>query len=126
MEATIDRQRRDNVDAALLVDQVSLDEATTTGVVETNEYGKVVGMVEKPEAPSSRTVTTGVYVLPPAVFHALELVRPSENGEIELGDAVDLLVEAGYVVEAVSLEGWRVNVNTVEDITRAERLLDEY
>lgn len=120
----IERARQDGVDGALLVEQVSPDVATRTGVVETDGT-QVTGVTEAPAEPSSHLTTTGCYVLPEAVFHACRLLRPSERGEYELSEAVDLLVRAGAVVEAVPLEGWRRNVNTPDDVERVEQLLDE-
>ncbi|WP_017342232.1 sugar phosphate nucleotidyltransferase [Halorubrum sp. T3] len=109
-------------DAALAVEEVSPEVATTTGVIETDGAGRVTGLVEKPADPSSRLVTTGCYVLPEDVFHACALLRPSAEGEYQLSEAVGLLVRAGYEVETVRL-GERVNVNTPEDVEQASELV---
>jgi glucose-1-phosphate thymidylyltransferase len=119
----LERQHRPDVDATILVEEASRTVAKTTGVVATDDRGRVVDLVEKPDDPSSRTVTTGCYVVPGEIFEACRLVRPSERGEYELTDAIAVLVAAGLTVEAVELEGWRVNVNTPEDRDRAERML---
>jgi glucose-1-phosphate thymidylyltransferase len=50
-------------DAALAVEEVSPEVAATTGVIETDEQGRVTGLIEKPVEPSSTLVTTGCYVL---------------------------------------------------------------
>ncbi len=107
---------------AILVESVSGDEPPQTGVIET-EGDRITHIVEKPREPSSQLVTTGCYVLPEAVFHACALVQPSETGEYELSEAVALLARAGYDITPVRFDGWRVNVNTPEDIHVAERLL---
>jgi glucose-1-phosphate thymidylyltransferase len=109
-------------DAALAVEDVSPKIAPTTGVIETDERGRMIGLVEKPEEPSSTLVTTGCYVLPEDVFHACALLRPSAEGEYQLSEAVGLLVRAGYEVVAVRV-GERVNVNTPEDVERAGKLV---
>ncbi|OYR69605.1 sugar nucleotidyltransferase [Halorubrum ezzemoulense] len=111
-------------DAALAVEEVSPRVATTTGVIETDEWGRVTGLVEKPAEPSSTLVTTGCYVLPEDVFHACALLRPSAEGEYQLSEAVGLLVRAGYEVTTVRLDE-RVNVNTPEDVERAAGLVRE-
>ena len=82
--------------AALAVEAVSAKVAATTGVIETDERGRVTGLVEKPAEPSSTLVTTGCYVLPEDAFHACALLRPSAEGEYQLSEAVGLLVRAGY------------------------------
>ncbi|SDF03983.1 glucose-1-phosphate thymidylyltransferase [Halorubrum xinjiangense] len=111
-------------DAALAVEEVSPEVATTTGVIETDERGRVTGLVEKPAEPSSTLVTTGCYVLPEDIFHACALLRPSAEGEYQLSEAVGLLVRAGYEVATVRL-GERVNVNMPEDVERAGELVRE-
>jgi dTDP-glucose pyrophosphorylase len=122
IDAAVARQRDPDVDAVLLVEDVSRAEARTTGVLET-EGRRVTGMVEKPDDPPSTLVSTGCYVLPPAIFRACHQVAPSTRGEYELSDAIDRLVETGATVEAVPLAGWRVNVNEPADIERAEQRL---
>ena len=113
----------EEADAALAVEEVSPEVATTTGVIETDERGRVTGLVEKPAEPSSTLVTTGCQVLPEDVFHACALLRPSAEGEYQLSEAVGLLVRAGYEVATVRV-GERVNVNTPEDVERASDLID--
>ncbi|TKX61853.1 sugar phosphate nucleotidyltransferase [Halorubrum sp. GN12_10-3_MGM] len=108
--------------AVLAVEEVSAEVAATTGVIETDERGRVTEIVEKPDDPPSTLVTTGCYVLPEDVFHACALLRPSAEGEYQLSEAVGLLVRAGYEVETVRL-GERVNVNTPEDVGRASELV---
>ena len=113
----------EEADAVLAVEEVSSEVAATTGVIETDERGRVTGIVEKPAEPSSTLVTTGCYVLPADIFHACALLRPSAEGEYQLSEAVGLLVRAGYEVATVRV-GERVNVNTSEDIERASELVN--
>jgi len=122
--AAIKRAREDDVEAVVVTETVSRRQATETGVVETDAEGRVHRVVEKPDEPPSRLSTTGWYVLPEAVFEALDLLRPSSRGEYELADAVSMLAAAGRTVESVGLAGRRVNVNTPSDIDRAEQLVD--
>ncbi|SDJ68379.1 UTP--glucose-1-phosphate uridylyltransferase AglF [Natronorubrum texcoconense] len=120
------RQQEDRADAAFLVEQVPYEEASRYGVLDTNEYGEIVEVVEKPEEPPSNLVMTGFYTFTPAIFHACHLVQPSDRGEYELSDAVDLLIQSGRTIDAIRMEGWRVDVGYPEDRDRAEeRLRDE-
>lgn len=118
------RQHLDgDADATLLVDRVPLDEASRYGVCHLDDDGEVVELVEKPATPRSNVVMTGFYAFSPAIFPACRLVEPSDRGEYELPDAIELLVQAGRTVETVPLEGWRVDVGSPEDRDRAERRL---
>jgi glucose-1-phosphate thymidylyltransferase len=112
------------VDAAFLVEEVPLSEAQRYGVCRTNERGEIVEVVEKPEDPPSNTVMTGFYTFSTAVFHACHLVQPSDRGEYELTDTIDLLLQSGRTIDAIPLDGWRVDVGYPEDRNRVEGRLE--
>ncbi|MFB6228330.1 MAG: hypothetical protein ABEH88_07145 [Halobacteriales archaeon] len=38
------------------------------------------------------------------------LVQPSTRGEYEISDAIDLLIQSGRTIDAVELDGWRIDV----------------
>ena len=119
----INRQREDRADAAFLVEQVPWEEASRYGVLDTNEYGEIVEVMEKPEDPPSNLVMTGFYTFTPAIFHACHLVQPSDRGEYELPDAIDLLIQSGRTIDAIRMDGWRIDVGYPEDRDEAERCL---
>ncbi|RQG91508.1 sugar nucleotidyltransferase [Natrarchaeobius halalkaliphilus] len=119
----VNRQREARADAAFLVEQVPYDEASRYGVLDTNEYGEIVEVVEKPAEPPSNLVMTGFYTFTPAIFHACHLVQQSDRGEYELPDAIDLLIQSGRTIDAIRMEGWRVDVGYPDDRDRAETQL---
>ncbi|MFY4812651.1 nucleotidyltransferase family protein [Haloarcula argentinensis] len=119
------RHRETDASATLLVEDVSRAAAETTGVVTTDGEGRVTGLIEKPADPPSTLVTRGFFAFEPAIGHACALTLPSERGEYELPDAIDLLLSAGHRVEAVELEGWCHNVNEPGDIDTVEQRLSE-
>ncbi|QLK27060.1 sugar nucleotidyltransferase [Natrinema zhouii] len=122
----VNRQREDRADAAFLVEEVPYEEASRYGVLDTNEYGEIVEVMEKPDDPPSNLVMTGFYTFTPAIFHACHLVQPSDRGEYELPDAIDLLIQSGRTIDAIRMDGWRVDVGYPEDRDRAEdRLVAE-
>ena len=120
MPVTYVHQREEGVDATVLVDEATPEEAAETGVLVTGGDGRLTAVVEKPDDPPSRLVLTGLSAFDPDAFHACHLVQLSDRGEYELADAVDLLVQAGRRVETVPFGGWRVNVNTPADRQRAQ------
>jgi glucose-1-phosphate thymidylyltransferase len=119
----IDRQSADHADAAFLVEEVPREEASRYGVCDTDGDGEITRVVEKPDDPPSNLVMTGFYTFSPAIFHACHLVQPSDRGEYELPDAVDLLIRSGRTIDAIRMDGWRVDVGYPEDRERAERRL---
>ncbi len=116
-------------------------------------YGVIVGervserivrlrrLLEKPREPPSDLVNTSLYLLPPETFDALQQCRPSPRGEIELTDAVQMLVDWGHEVYAYDVgDAYWIDVGTPESyldalllslkasgspsmVTRAEELL---
>jgi glucose-1-phosphate thymidylyltransferase len=123
IQDVVNRQRETRTDAAFLVEQVPIEEASRYSVLRTNEYGEIVEVMEKPDDPPSNLVMTGFYTFSPAIFHACHLVQPSDRGEYELPDAIDLLIQSGRTIDAIRMEGWRIDVGYPEDRDRAEQRL---
>lgn len=70
---------------------------------------RVKGMVEKPKAEDAPSpyAAAGRYVLDRAIFDALRRVTRGEGGEIQLTDAIALLIEEGHPVHVVVHRGSR-------------------
>ncbi|MDQ3145577.1 MAG: UTP--glucose-1-phosphate uridylyltransferase GalU [Actinomycetota bacterium] len=93
-----------------------------TGGVAPDDEGLVPirGVVEKPvaaEAPSNLAVV-GRYVFSPAIFGALERTPPGKGGEIQLTDAIALLLAEEPVYGMVFSEG-RYDIGKKIDYLRA-------
>ncbi|USZ71490.1 UTP--glucose-1-phosphate uridylyltransferase AglF [Natronosalvus halobius] len=121
----INRQREDRADAAFLVEEVPWEEASRYGVCDTNKYGEITDVVEKPEEPPSNLVMTGFYTFTPAIFHACHLVQPSNRGEYEISEAIDLLIQSGRTIDAIAIDGWRADIGYPEDRDAAEERIEE-
>jgi UTP--glucose-1-phosphate uridylyltransferase len=116
-------------DEALLVSMLGLQERTggiVLGLVEVppedvSRYGivsvapssgdtvEVTGLVEKPPvgaAPSNLAIL-GRYVLPPTIFDALGRIGPGSGGEIQLTDAMALLLKEGTPAHGIVYRGVR-------------------
>ena len=70
---------------------------------------KVLGMVEKPaaEAAPSNLAAAGRYVLDRVIFDALRRITPGAGGELQLTDAIDMLIDEGHPVHVVVHDGTR-------------------
>jgi len=95
------------------------------GVVELDQAGRVVRLVEKPKVPPSDLALVGVYLFDQAVFEAVEAITPSNRGELEITDALQWLVEQGYEVKPHLVEGWWKDTGKPEDLLAANRLVLE-
>ena len=125
LDDVVHRQQESRADAAFLVEEVPWDEASRYGVCDTNSYGEITDVVEKPDDPPSNLVMTGFYTFSPAIFHACKLVQPSNRGEYEISEAIDLLIQSGRTIDAIGLDGWRIDVGYPEDRDEAEKRLQE-
>ena len=124
LEDVVNRQAEQRADAAFLVEEVPWEEAGRYGVCDTNRYGEIVEVMEKPDDPPSNLVMTGFYTFTPAIFHACHLVQPSDRGEYEISDAIDLLIHSGRTIDAIRMDGWRIDVGYPEDRDEAERRIE--
>jgi UTP--glucose-1-phosphate uridylyltransferase len=101
--------------SVIAVDVVPDSKVSDYGIVAGDELSpgviKVTGLVEKPalaDAPS-RYGITGAYWLTPAIFECLRKTPPGRNGEVQLTDALKLLLEKEPVY-AVTFEGTRYDI----------------
>jgi UTP--glucose-1-phosphate uridylyltransferase len=70
---------------------------------------KVTGLVEKParEVAPSNLAVVGRYVLPNTIFDAIRRTKPGSGGEIQLTDAMALLLAEGTPVHGIVYRGVR-------------------
>jgi UTP--glucose-1-phosphate uridylyltransferase len=82
---------------------------------------RVHGMVEKPapeDAPSTYAAA-GRYLLDRAVFDALKRITPGAGGELQLTDAIALLISEGHPVHVVVHSGGRHDLGNPGGFIRA-------
>ncbi|HVV19581.1 MAG TPA: UTP--glucose-1-phosphate uridylyltransferase [Pseudonocardiaceae bacterium] len=82
---------------------------------------RVHGMVEKPkpqDAPST-FAAAGRYLLDRAIFDALRRITPGAGGELQLTDAVALLIDEGHPVHVVVHSGGRHDLGNPGGFLRA-------
>ncbi|GAA2897411.1 UTP--glucose-1-phosphate uridylyltransferase [Pseudonocardia halophobica] len=102
------------------------EEISPYGVFDVSDTGdpdvkQVHGMVEKPsaeEAPST-FAAAGRYVLDRAIFDALRRIEPGAGGELQLTDAVQLLIDEGHPVHIVVHRGGRHDLGNPGGYVRA-------
>ena len=90
------------------------------GIAELRE-GRVIRLVEKPKEPWTNLVVTGIYMFDHHVFEAVEQIRPSFRGELEITDAIQHLIDHRYHVEARHLTGHWTDTGKMDDMLEANR-----
>lgn len=94
------------------------------GVIEQDENGQLVRIVEKPKNPTSHLINAGLYIFTPQIFHLLPDVPLSERGEYEIVDAITMLMaETPVFVETIS-DGW-IDLGKPEDIPLVETFIEK-
>jgi len=94
-----------NADAAFIA--LEIDHPRQYGIIEGEETEpgvyRVKGAVEKPEKPQTNLAIMAMYAFQPIIFEALEQTQPGRSGEVQLTDAIQMLVDWDLKVYAVRL-----------------------
>jgi glucose-1-phosphate thymidylyltransferase len=84
---------------------------------------QVVRLVEKPKEPKSDLALVGVYLFGPQVFDSVSRIKPSFRDELEITDAIQDLIDRGFVVKPQIVDGWWKDTGRLEDMLEANRLI---
>ncbi|MFC0547213.1 UTP--glucose-1-phosphate uridylyltransferase [Kutzneria chonburiensis] len=102
------------------------EEISAYGVFDVRETGdddvkQVVGMVEKPKAEDapSTFAAAGRYLLDRAIFDAIKRITPGAGGELQITDAIAMLINEGHPVHVVVHRGGRHDLGNPGGFLRA-------
>src|SRR3989338_3488594 len=87
------------------------------------DYTKIKKIMEKPKDPPSNLAVIGIYFLTPKIFDIIDKLKPSWRGELEITEALQLLMDDGYSIEYDTVTGWWKDTGTPEDIIHANKLV---
>jgi glucose-1-phosphate thymidylyltransferase len=118
----VERFRESEPDALILLTPVPDPEMY--GVAELNGE-RVKRLVEKPQDPPSDLALVGVYMFTPVIFEAARSVKPSWRDELEITDAIQVLIDRDLRVEPHIVRGWWKDTGRLDDLLEANRLILE-
>ena len=93
------------------------------GVVETDQAGTIIRLVEKPKEPKSNLALVGVYVFNNSIFNAVKNISPSWRNELEITDAIQNLLENGKKITLHQISGWWKDTGKPDDLLEANQLI---
>ena len=113
--------QREKYDA--LVALTKVPDPQRFGVAELDSKGKIVKLVEKPKEPKSDLALVGIYFFRSNIFEMIKDLKPSWRNEYEITDAIDMLVQKKYRVQAHIVTGWWKDTGKPEDILEVNHLV---
>ena len=109
-------------DAQILLAEVK--NPSQFGVVKIEE-NRILKIIEKPKNPPSNLAVIGVYFLTPKIFEIIKQLKPSWRGELEITEALQLLMDNGLQIDHDYVTGWWKDTGTPKDILHANKLILE-
>ena len=114
--------QKSNAEASILLCEV--DNPSQFGVAEINN-NKIVKIIEKPKNPSSNLAVTGIYFLTPYIFEIIKKLKPSWRNELEITDALDMLIQENKeLIFEIITDYWK-DTGTPKDIIEANKKILE-
>ena len=114
--------KKSNSFASLLLCKVK--NPSQFGVAEVKN-NKIIKITEKPKIPASNLAVTGIYLLTPYIFEVIKKLKPSWRNELEIADALQMLIEEDKEISYEMITDFWKDTGTPQDIIEANKFLLE-
>ena len=88
--------------------------------------GRITKVEEKPQNPKSNFAVTGIYVYDYHIFEAVNAIKPSARGELEISDAHQYLLDHNLEVGYSEITGWWKDTGKPIDLLEGNQLILNY
>jgi len=120
----LDIMTKTDCDASILLAKVPKPQQFGVAVLDGD---RVTRLVEKPKEYISDYALVGVYMFNSEIYNCIESLKPSARGELEITEAIQLLIDRGKTVRHSIINGWWKDTGNPEDLLEANmKLLDKY
>jgi len=109
-------------DASIYLPLQQVDEPSRYGIIEF-ENSIPANVHEKPDTPPSSLAYMGIVAFDPILFEYIEQITVSDRGELELTDAIGLLVQDRDDIKWQEFEGTWIDVGTPPDLLKANKTM---
>jgi glucose-1-phosphate thymidylyltransferase len=107
---------KSDAQAAILLCEV--DNPTRFGIADVKN-GKIIKIMEKPKNPPTNLAVTGIYFLTSKIFDIIDRLKPSYRNELEITDALQMLLEENYKITYNKITDYWKDTGTPADIIHA-------
>jgi glucose-1-phosphate thymidylyltransferase len=93
------------------------------GVIKLSKGNKILKIVEKPKNPPTNLAVIGIYFFQPKIFEIIKKLKPSWRNELEITDALQMLLESNEKISHNTITNYWKDTGTVEDILDANKTI---
>ena len=125
LNAFVKKFKNEHLDALIILKEV--ENPSSFGIAQLDKKGNITRLVEKPKTPMGNLAIIGTYLFSNKVHQAIERIKPSWRGELEITDAIQEMINMGFSVKAEILNSWWLDTGKKDDILSANaKILDTY
>ena len=118
------RKEFEKSDDAATILLCEVDNPSRFGIADI-QNGQIKKIIEKPKNPPTNLAVTGIYFLTPIIFDIIKRLKPSWRNELEITDALDMLLNEKHSISYKMITHYWKDTGTPDDIIHANGIILE-